>query len=98
MSGPEGVREFTAQMSLRAGRWHLYVVMLNTTEQWPELRLGRSVPTFTDRTNALNVLGFEPVPGAEWKWTEDSETPEDPASAVVLIAAIRVRSRSGASV
>ncbi|WP_328494970.1 DUF6303 family protein [Streptomyces sp. NBC_00414] len=92
------VREFTAQMSLREGFWRLYVVLLNTCERWPEHRFGRAVPTFTDRTDALSVLGFEPMPGAEWTWTEDNETPEDPASAVVLIAAIRVRSWSGVSV
>ncbi|MPY48920.1 DUF6303 family protein [Streptomyces acidicola] len=97
MSGQTIAREFTAQMSVRAGRWRLYVALLNTTEPWPEHRFGRSVPTFTDRTNALSVLGFEPVPGAEWAWTEDSENPDNPASPVVLIAAIRVRARSGVS-
>ena len=91
MNGQNAVREFTAQMSVREGCWRLYVALMNTTEQWPELRFGRSVPTFTDRTDALSVLGFAPVPGAEWEWTEDSETPDDPASPVVLIAAIRVR-------
>ncbi|MEU1270883.1 DUF6303 family protein [Streptomyces sp. NPDC005799] len=97
MNGQKSAREFTAQMSVRAGRWRLYVALLDTTAAWPEYRFGRSVPTFTDRTNALNALGFEPVAGAEWTWTEDSETPDDPASPVVLIAAIRVRSRSGVS-
>jgi hypothetical protein len=74
------------------------VALLNTTKQWPEHRFGRTTPTFTDRTDALSVLGFEPVLGAEWEWTEDSETPDDPASPVVLIAAIRVCSWSGVSV
>ncbi|MET7712332.1 DUF6303 family protein [Streptomyces sp. NPDC005407] len=97
MSG-QAAREFTAQMSVREGRWRLYVALMNTTDAWPQHRFGRAVPTFTDRTNALSVLGFEPVPGAAWEWTEDSEIPEDPASAVVLIAAIRVRSWSGVSV
>ncbi|MFF3815486.1 DUF6303 family protein [Streptomyces bluensis] len=97
MSGQKSAREFTAQMSVRAGRWRLYVALLNTTEQWPEHRFGRSVPTFTDRTNALSALGFEPVPGAEWTWIEDSETPDNPASPVVLIAAIQVRSWSEVS-
>ncbi|MEU6181926.1 DUF6303 family protein [Streptomyces coeruleorubidus] len=84
-------------MSVREGRWRLYVALMNTTERWPEYRFGRTVPTFTDRTDALSVLGFEPVPGAEWTWTEDSETHGDPASPVVLIATIRVRSWSGVS-
>ncbi|MFF5155377.1 DUF6303 family protein [Streptomyces sp. NPDC000348] len=90
-------REFTAQMSTHRGRWRLYVVLLNTAERWPEYGFDRAlpVPTFTERVNALSVLGFEPVPGAEWQWTEDRDNVDDPASPVVLIAAIRVRSRTG---
>lgn len=89
---------FTAQMSVFKGRWRLYVVLLNTTERWPEFTFADSltVPTFTERTDALNVLGFEPVPGTEWLWTEDSDDPDNPASPVVLIAATQVRSREGA--
>jgi hypothetical protein len=98
VNGQNDVREFTAQMSVSAGHWRLYVALMNTTERWPDYRFTRTVPTFTDRTDALSVLGFEPVPGAEWEWTEDSETPDNPASPVVLIAAIRVRSWSGVSV
>ncbi|WP_406454863.1 DUF6303 family protein [Streptomyces sp. NBC_01622] len=98
MNGQNAVREFTAQMSVRDGRWRLYVALLNTTERWPDYRFGRTVPTFTDRTDALSVLGFEPVPGAEWEWSEDSEAPDDSASPVVLIAAIRVCSWLGVSV
>lgn len=97
MSGQQAAREFTAQMSVRAGRWRLYVALMNTTDAWPEHRFGRSVPTFTDRSSALRALGFEPVPGAEWTWTEDSETPDNPSSPAVLIAAIRVRSWPGVS-
>ncbi|MEU0256804.1 DUF6303 family protein [Streptomyces sp. NPDC006184] len=93
----ERPQEFTAQMSVRHGRWRLYVVLLNTTAQWPEHSFDRAwpVPTFTEREQALSVLGFEPVPGAEWSWTEDTETHGDPSSAVLLIAAFRVRSRAG---
>ncbi|MEU1413259.1 DUF6303 family protein [Streptomyces sp. NPDC005731] len=90
--------QFTAQMSMRQGRWRLYVALLNTTDSWPEYPFGTTMPTLTERAEALNVLGFEPVPGAVWEWTEDSETHDDPASAVVLIAAIRlhaVRERVG---
>ncbi|MGW3015145.1 DUF6303 family protein [Streptomyces longwoodensis] len=90
-------REFTAQMSMRAGRWRLYVVLLNTTERWPEHSFDRAdpVPTFTEREEALSVLGFEPVPGAEWEWTEYSEKLDDLASPVCLIAAVQVRSWTG---
>lgn len=90
--------EFTAQMSVSRGRWRLYVVLFNTTERWPEFGFDRAlpVPTFTERTDALSMLGFEPLPGAEWTWTEDIEMPDDPASPVCLIAAIQVRSWTGA--
>ncbi|MFJ9249934.1 DUF6303 family protein [Streptomyces sp. NPDC101776] len=98
MNAQQSTREFTAQMSVRDGRWRLYVALMNTTDRWPDHRFGRTVPTFTDRTDALSVLGFEPVTGAEWEWTEDTETYGDPASPVVLIAAIRVRSWAGVSV
>ncbi|MCX4665579.1 DUF6303 family protein [Streptomyces sp. NBC_01381] len=90
-------QEFTAQMSMRAGRWRLYVVLLNTTDPWPEHTFAPApIPTFTDRARALSGLGFEPVPGAEWIWTEYSETLDDPASPVCLIAAVQVRSRAEA--
>ncbi|MET8780236.1 DUF6303 family protein [Streptomyces sp. NPDC004589] len=82
--------EFTALVSMREGQGRLYVVLLNTTDAWPEYCFGSTVPTLTERTEALSLLGFEPVPGAVWEWTEDSEIYGDPASPVVLIAAIRV--------
>jgi hypothetical protein len=90
--------EFTAQMSVFKGQWRLYVVLLNTTERWPEFGFDRAVPvpTFTERAEALSVLGFELVPGVEWRWTEDSKDPDDPSSPVVLIAATRVSSWAGA--
>ncbi|KUN75643.1 DUF6303 family protein [Streptomyces griseoruber] len=90
---------FTAQMSVFKGRWRLYVVLLDgSTTRWPEFSFDRPapVPTFTERVDALSVLGFEPVPGAEWSWTEDREDLDDPASAVLLIAAVQVRSWTGA--
>jgi hypothetical protein len=92
-------REFTAQMSVFKGRWRLYVVLLNAdVTPWPEFSFDRAapVPTLTERADALSVLGFEPVPGSEWRWTEDSEIPDDPTSPVLLIAAVRVRSWTGA--
>ncbi|MFJ4552791.1 DUF6303 family protein [Streptomyces sp. NPDC088817] len=96
MREQEKPREFTAQMSVRDGRWCLYVVLLGTTEPWPEFAFSRRrpVPTLTERSRALSVLGFEPVAGGEWAWSEDSKIPDDPATAVILIAAIRVRSRA----
>ncbi|MBQ1118635.1 DUF6303 family protein [Streptomyces sp. B15] len=88
---------FTAQMSnVPDGTWRLYVVRYNTTAPWPEYRFEQTQPpTFTDRIEAFNLLGFEPVPGAGWTWVEDRQDPDDAASPVVLIAAIRVRSCSG---
>lgn len=89
--------QFTAQMSVRDSRWFLYVVLLGTTERWPEFTFGRrrSVPTLSERSQALSVLGFEPVASAVWAWSEDSEIVNDPATGVILIASIRVRSRAG---
>ncbi|MGX5188308.1 DUF6303 family protein [Streptomyces avermitilis] len=89
---------FTAQMSVSKGQWRLYVVLLNTTDAWPEFTFAGSlaVPTFTQRADALSVLGFEPVPGAEWEWTEYSKDPDDPSTAVTLLAAVRVCSWTGA--
>ncbi len=97
VSERETAREFTAQMSVRDGRWRLYVVLLGTTERCPEFTFGRrhAVPTLTERSRALNRPGFEPVAGGEWALSEDSEMPDDPGTAVVLIAATRVRSRAG---
>jgi hypothetical protein len=94
-------QEFTAQVSMSKGRWRLYVALLNAgAAPWPEFSFERAepVPTFTERADALSVLGYEPIPGAEWRWTEYSDDPDDPSSPVVLIAAIRVRSRTGVSV
>ncbi|WP_030409800.1 DUF6303 family protein [Streptomyces albus] len=90
-------KTFTAQMSnLRDGTWRLYMVLYNTTDPWPEYRFEQTQPpTFTDRIEAFNRLGFELMPGAEWTWVEDSQDPDDPASPVVLIAATQVRSRPG---
>ncbi|MDT7842503.1 DUF6303 family protein [Streptomyces justiciae] len=87
---------FTAQMSVFKDHWRMYVVLLNTTDPWPDFGFDRadSVQTFTERVNALSVLGFEPVPGAEWEWTENSAHPDDPASPITLLAALRVRSRT----
>ena len=89
---------FTAQMSVFKDHWRLYVVLLNTTDPWPEFGFDRadSVPTFTERVNALRVLGFEPVADAEWEWTEYSAHPDDLSSPVTLLAALRVRSRTEA--
>ncbi|MGW0083984.1 DUF6303 family protein [Streptomyces sp. NPDC003393] len=89
--------EFTAQLAARKGRWRLYVVLLNTTERWPEYDFGRTapVPTPAERAEALSALGFEQVPDTEWQWVEDSETPGDATSPVLLIAATRVRLHEG---
>lgn len=93
-------REFTAQMSERGGRWCLYVILRGRVGEWPHHWFigGGPVPTFTQRADALAVLGFEAVPGALWEWAEGSADPDDPASPIVLIAAVRVRSRAGVSV
>ncbi|MEU6005906.1 DUF6303 family protein [Streptomyces sp. NPDC047453] len=82
----------TAQMARRRGRWRLYVVLFNTPT-WPERDLGggAAVPTVQQRSRALHALGYALTDGAGWEWTEDSETPDDPTSAVLLIASVTVR-------
>ncbi|EFL39747.1 DUF6303 family protein [Streptomyces griseoflavus] len=82
----------TAQMARRRGRWRLYVVLFHTPA-WPERDLGggAAVPTVQQRSRALQALGYALIDGARWEWTEDSETPDDPASAVLLIASVTVR-------
>ncbi|MER6613569.1 DUF6303 family protein [Streptomyces xantholiticus] len=84
---------FTAQMSRGRGRWRLYVVLLNTCAAWPERDLGGRtvVPTVQERSRALNALDYALTEEARWEWTEDSETPNDPSSPVLLIASVTVR-------
>ncbi|MFJ8168501.1 DUF6303 family protein [Streptomyces sp. NPDC094473] len=90
--------EHTAQISIRDGRWCLYVALMGAPGSlWPEHFFGRSVqvPTVAERSRALTALGFVSVDGAEWEWTEYSETPDDDTSPVRLLASIRVRPRAG---
>ncbi|MEU6984092.1 DUF6303 family protein [Streptomyces sp. NPDC046324] len=83
---------FTAQVSHRRDRWLLYVVLPGPVSQWPEADLGPGeVPTVRERSRALNALGYVSIDGAEWQWTETALWPDDPASAVRLIASIEVR-------
>ncbi|MFI6726795.1 DUF6303 family protein [Streptomyces atratus] len=90
--------EHTAQISNRGGRWRLYVALLGgPVSQWPEHDFGPTVtvPTVAERSRALTALGFMFTDGAEWEWTEYSETHGDDTSLVRLLASIRVRSRDG---
>ncbi|SCF79657.1 DUF6303 family protein [Streptomyces sp. Ncost-T10-10d] len=90
--------EHTAQMSNRAGRWRLYVVLLGgLVSRWPEHDFGltATVPTVAERSRALAALGFVFTDGAEWNWIEDCETHGDDTSPVLLLASIRVCSRDG---
>ncbi|MFF4243954.1 DUF6303 family protein [Streptomyces sp. NPDC001822] len=92
------MRKHTAQMSIRDGRWCLYVVLMGVpVSQWPEHDFGPAVqvPTVTGRSQALTALGFVFMDGAEWEWTEYSETPDDDTSPVRLLASVQVRSLDG---
>ncbi|MGW6565082.1 DUF6303 family protein [Streptomyces sp. NPDC054975] len=83
---------FTAHLSNRQDRWRLYVVLPGPVSAWPEADLGcGEVPTVRERSRALNALGYVFTDGAEWQWTESSVWPDDPASAVRLIASVEVR-------
>uniref|UniRef100_A0AAU2VRZ2 DUF6303 family protein n=1 Tax=Streptomyces sp. NBC_00008 TaxID=2903610 RepID=A0AAU2VRZ2_9ACTN len=89
---------YTAQMSIRGGRWCLYVALMGApTSQWPEHYFDRSaqVPTVAARSRALTALGFVFTDGADWEWEEYSETHGDDTSRVVLLATVQVRSRDG---
>ncbi|OYP16201.1 hypothetical protein CFC35_18190 [Streptomyces sp. FBKL.4005] len=87
--------EFPAYMVQSGGRWCLYVALRGAAE-WPQHWFAESepVPTFTQRTDTLTALGFEPAPCSLWEWVEGSADPADPSSPIILIAAIRVRSRA----
>ncbi|MEU4271276.1 DUF6303 family protein [Streptomyces sp. NPDC026092] len=82
----------TAHMSNRQDRWRMYVVLPGPVSQWPEYDLGPGeVPTVRERSRALNALGYTFTGDPDWRWTESSVWPDDPASAVRLIASIEVR-------
>ncbi|OEJ59711.1 hypothetical protein BGM19_18690 [Streptomyces agglomeratus] len=86
---------FTAQMAVSqtTGCWRLYVALLGVpVSQWPEHDFGQGavVPTVAERSRALNALGFTFTDGTEWEWTETSNTVDDAASPVRLIASITV--------
>ncbi|MFI1761812.1 DUF6303 family protein [Streptomyces sp. NPDC020800] len=91
-------REYRAQLlSGSPGRWMLYVALRHAPAPWPAHSFRQTeLPTFTQRAQALNLLGFEPVPGAVWEWAEYNTDPADPSSPVWLLACVRVRSREGA--
>lgn len=62
------MKEYTAQISIRGGRWCLYVALMSVPgSQWPEHYFGRTVrvPTLAERSRALAVLGFVFTDGAE---------------------------------
>lgn len=90
--------EHTAQVSIRDGGWCLYVALMGVpVSQWPEHSFYHpvQVPTLDERSRALTALGFVFTDGAEWEWTEYSETPGDDTSPVRLLASIVVRSLNG---
>ncbi|MFD8732511.1 DUF6303 family protein [Streptomyces sp. NPDC059611] len=89
--------EHTAQMSIRDGRWVLYVALLGVpVSQWPEHDFGTGVvPTPAERSRALTGLGFVFTDGAAWVWEEYPVRPDDDTSPVLLLASVRVRSREG---
>ncbi|WP_329592606.1 DUF6303 family protein [Streptomyces sp. NBC_01362] len=92
------MRGHTAQISNRAGRWRLYVVLMGVpVSHWPEHHFGPTptVPTAAERSRVLARFGFVAVDGAEWEWTEDNETYGDGTSPVLLLASIQVRVSDG---
>ncbi|MEV0477871.1 DUF6303 family protein [Streptomyces prunicolor] len=61
--------------AVTGAHWELYLVVYNTTDQWPAHKWPSSrrhmIPTVTDRAKVLANFGYAPVPGAEWRWQED---------------------------
>ncbi|WP_028814731.1 DUF6303 family protein [Streptomyces flavidovirens] len=91
---------FTAQMTVSqtTGCWRLYVALLGVrAAPWPEHDFGHgaAVPTVAERSRALNALGYTFTDGTEWEWTETSDTVDDAASPVRLIASITVGEAAG---
>lgn len=88
----------TAQMTGDGGPWRLYVVRYGQAT-WPTFRWAQSapVPAVAQRRAALELLGYQIVPGARWEWTEDTRDPDDDSTTPVLIAATLVRVLGGAS-
>ncbi|WP_406359963.1 DUF6303 family protein [Streptomyces sp. NBC_01544] len=77
--------------SCTTGRWRVFVALMNTTEAWPEhVFTSPEVPTRAARTTALALLGYEPIEGAEWEWSEDSDD-----APVHLLASLTVGKRAG---
>ncbi|MBK3542461.1 DUF6303 family protein [Streptomyces sp. MBT60] len=89
--------EHTAQLSIRTGRWTLYVALMGVpVSQWPEHNFGSGVtPTPAERSRALTDLGFVFTDGAEWAWEEYPARQDDDTSPVLLVASIKVCSRNG---
>ncbi|MFI1905193.1 DUF6303 family protein [Streptomyces microflavus] len=89
--------DHTAQLSIRTGRWTLYVVLMGVpVSQWPEHDFGTEVvPTLAERSRALTDLGFVFTDGAEWAWEEYPERPDDDSSPVRLLASVQVCSGDG---
>ncbi|MFI1966776.1 DUF6303 family protein [Streptomyces pathocidini] len=83
-------------VSFATGTWRLFVGLLNTTEVWSEHMFSTyEVPTPAARAAALSLLGYEPVEGAEWEWSEDATAANGP---VHLLASLMVREREGGGV
>lgn len=63
--------------STNKAHWELYLVVYNTTDQWPAHKWPASrrhqVPTIDERTSALAALGYAPAPDAEWRWQETTD-------------------------
>ncbi|MCX4906954.1 DUF6303 family protein [Streptomyces sp. NBC_00878] len=88
-------RSYQAVLSVSSmtGRWRVFVGVLGTTDPWPEHDFAvTDASSLAARLSALAQLGFEPVEGAEWKWSEDQAGFGAP---VELIAGLRVREWTG---
>jgi hypothetical protein len=82
-----------------SGPWQLFVVLDGPAATWPEHVWPDDHPTPTPaaRLAALAGLGYRPVPGAEWEWTENAPEaiPVREVRTVRLLAAVTVEPIGG---
>lgn len=76
------------------GAWEVYIASDSPSEDWPSHEFGRELPTREERSAALAALGFAPVDGAQWEWTEGPNRDDRP---IWLTGTLHVRPVGGGS-
>ncbi|MEU5158581.1 DUF6303 family protein [Streptomyces sp. NPDC020875] len=76
------------------GAWEVYIASDSPSKDWPVHEFGRKLPTHEERSAALAALGFAPVDGAVWEWTE---APGEDTRSIWLTGTLDVRLIGGGS-